>query len=118
MVKNSSIIKNQLSKALCFKCGSSLDTAKIVPISEMALGTVSHAVCSVCKAENMLTITSIGTGVIPTASDLTSEEILKFANSSPVRLEDVLNLHKELKKDSLCNLLQKKEKYLGKKPKS
>jgi hypothetical protein len=104
-------LKNQLSKAFCTKCGSSLGTAKIMPVGELPLAVVAHAVCLKCNSENMVTITSLGTGVMATVSDLTSREVKKFINVANVSHEDVLSLHKLLKKKSICNLLQKKEQH-------
>jgi hypothetical protein len=102
-------LKNHLAKAYCSKCGVSLGTAKLVPISDLPLGVIAHAVCENCNSENMVTITSVGTGVMAMASDLTSDEIKKFVSTSGVSYEEVLELHNRLKKESLWNLLQKKE---------
>ena len=110
-------LKNHLAKAYCSKCGVSLGTAKLVPISDLPLGVIAHAVCENCNSENMVTITSVGTGVMAMASDLTSDEIKKFANTSGVSYDEVLALHTRLKQDSLWNLLQKKEHNLAKKRK-
>lgn len=107
-------LKTFLSKAYCNKCGTSLDTAELVPITEMPLGLVAHAVCARCKSENMVTITTLGTGVVPLVSDLTGQEIKKFVKSDNISYDDVLAIHKKLRKDSICNLMQKKENILEK----
>ncbi len=110
-------LKKHLSKTYCSKCGSALDTAELVPISELPLAVIAHAVCGKCKSENMITITSAGTGVMAMASDLTSEEVQKFVSAKNVSLDEVLDLHKKLKRNSVCNLLRKKEHNLVKKQK-
>lgn len=102
-------LKTFLSKAYCRRCGTSLDTADLVPISEMPLGLVAHAVCISCKSENMVTITTLGAGVLPLTSDLSAKELKRFVHLDNVSYEDVLALHKKLRKDSICKLLQKKE---------
>lgn len=102
-------LKTHLSKTLCPKCGSSLDTAKLVPITEMPVGILAHAVCIKCKSENMVRITSMGAGVMPLISDLQGREVKKFINTGNVTFEEVIELHKKLSKESICNLLQKKE---------
>lgn len=108
-------LKTFLAKAFCRKCGACLDTAELVPISELPLGMVAHAVCARCQSENMVTITTLGTGVLPLVSDLMGKEIKKFVNSENISYDDVLNIHKKLRKESLCNLLHKKETNLVKK---
>lgn len=102
-------LKNHLSKAFCSKCGNTLATADLVPVTQLPLATVAHAICVSCDSANMITITSMGTAVMPVISDLTKNEILKFAKARSMAVEDVLNLHKKLKKETLWNLLQKKE---------
>ncbi len=111
-------LKTHLSKAYCSKCGSSLDTATLVPISELPLAVIAHAVCDKCKSENMVTITSVGTGVVAMTSDLTSAEVKKFASADIVSYNEVLALHKKLKGKSICSLLQKNEKLSVKKTKT
>ncbi len=108
-------LKNFLSKAFCSKCGSSLDTAKLVPLGELPLAVVAHATCDKCKSENMITITSMGAGVMPLVSDLTANEIQKFVDAPSVSYKDVLKIHKKLQRDSICSLMHKKDKNLEKK---
>lgn len=104
-------LKNHLSKAFCSKCGNNLSTADLVPVTQLPLATVAHAICDSCNAANVVTITSRGTAVMPVTSDLTKDEVLKFAKAKTVTLEDTLNLHKKLKKETIWNLLQKKEQH-------
>jgi hypothetical protein len=107
-----------LSKASCSKCGTSLGSAKFVPISELPLAVVGHAVCEACKSENMVTITTMGTGVVAMASDLSSEEVKKFISEANVTYNDVLELHTALENQSICSLLQKNEQSSEKKQKN
>ncbi len=102
-------LKIHLSKAFCPKCGSSLDTAKLVPLTEMPLGVLAHAVCIKCKSENMVRITSMGAGVMPLVSDLQGTEVKKFVNTGNVSFGEIIELHKKLSKESICNLLRNKE---------
>lgn len=111
-------LKSHLSKTYCTKCGSSLDSAKLVPVGQFPLAVIAHAFCAVCNSENMVTITSLGTGVMPMMSDLKGSEVQYFMNLSEITPDEILELHKELEKDSLCNLLQKKEKNLEKEQKN
>ncbi len=103
-------LKNYLTKVQCAKCGASLDTAKIAPLTEVPIGVIAHAVCLKCKSENVVTITTLGTGVTPLISDLMTSEVKDFVTSSSISLDDVLNLHKSLKKENVWNLLHKKDK--------
>lgn len=111
-------LKKHLSKAFCSRCASSLDTAELVPVSELPLAVLVHAVCNKCKSENMITITSLGTGVVSMVSDLTSSEVRKFLRAKSVTYDEVLAVHKKLKKGSICNLLQRKEQNSAKKLKT
>ncbi|OGC63099.1 hypothetical protein A2264_00150 [candidate division WWE3 bacterium RIFOXYA2_FULL_46_9] len=65
----------------------------------------------------MVTITPAGSGVTPVISDLTGEEYAKFIDANIIGYDDVLNLYKALKKESLWNLLHTKEKKQVKKQK-
>ncbi len=103
-------IAENLQKTSCPKCGSSLEGAQLVTISEAPIALVAHAVCPVCKAESMVTITPTGTGTVQVQSDLTGEEFRKFIGVKNITYDDVLDLHIALKKDRIWNLLQKKEK--------
>lgn len=75
---------------------------------------VAHAVCSICKAESMITITPAGSGIVPVQSDLTGEEFKKFMGAKAVSYDELLDIHTALKKNKLWNLLDKKEKKLAK----
>jgi ribosomal protein S27AE len=103
-------IKEHLERTFCYKCGSSLEGAKLITISEAPIALVAHAVCPKCQAESMVTITSMGSGVSPVISDLTGEELKRFISARAVNYEDLFNLHKTLEKETIWKLLQKKEK--------
>lgn len=107
-------IKNYLTKVQCAKCGADLETAKIAPLTEVPVGVIAHAICQKCKSENVVTITTLGAGVTPLVSDLMPSEVKEFVTSSSISLDDVLNLHKSLKKENVWNLLHKKDKTLEK----
>lgn len=105
-------IEERLSKTFCYRCGGSLDGAKFTPISEIPVATIAQVVCPQCKTESMVTITASDqdAGVSQIISDLNAAELKKFANYKSVSYDEVLDLHKLLKKKSLWKLLQKKEK--------
>lgn len=103
-------IAENLQKTYCPKCGASLERAELVTISEAPIALLAHAVCAVCKAESMVTITPAGSGSVQVQSDLTAEEFKKFLGAKNVSYDEILDLHVALKKDSLWNLLEKKEK--------
>lgn len=110
-------IKENLQKTFCYKCGSSLDGAKLVTITEAPIALVAHAVCTNCKAESMITITPTGSGIVPVQSDLSGEEFKKFIGAKAVSYDDLLDLHMALKEKGLWKLLGKKEKKLERKSK-
>lgn len=114
MKANEKFILENLQRTFCYKCGASLETAEIVPISnEASVAWVAHAVCPKCKAESMVTITPTGNGIVPVQSDLKGTEFKKFVGLKSVSYDEVLDLHVALKKEGLWNLLQKKEKSSG-----
>ncbi|MFC1722018.1 hypothetical protein ACFL0C_00030 [Patescibacteria group bacterium] len=111
-------INEYLQKAYCYKCGTSLERAKLETITEAPIALVAHAVCAICQAESMVTITTTGSGVTPLISDLGVTEFKKFMGVRSVSYDELLDLHKLLKKKDICNLLDKKEKSLEKKHKN
>lgn len=108
-------VKEHLKKTVCYKCGNSLESATLQKITEAPMALVTHAICSHCQAESMVTVTTNGTGVVPILSDLSVTEFKKFIGAKSVTNDEVLEIHKLLKKENIWNLLQKKEKYLEKK---
>lgn len=108
MIENKNL-KENLQNTICYKCGSSLEHAQLIPISEAPLALIAHAVCPKCRAESMLTITAIGNGVVPLVSDLKGSEIKKFLGAKSVSYDELLDLHEMLEKESLWNLLRKQE---------
>ncbi|MEK7595282.1 MAG: hypothetical protein AAB443_01645 [Patescibacteria group bacterium] len=112
------IVKEHLIKTFCYRCGSSLEGASIVPINEIPLAMTAHITCPNCKAESMVTITTGGAGVFPVTTDLTADEIKNFLGADSLTTNDLLELHSLIKKDTLWNLLQKKESNLVKKVKN
>jgi len=109
MLGKKQILEN-LQRTVCPSCGASLSGAQIDTIFEAQASFVAHAVCSSCSASSMVTITASGSGTIPVYSDLAGTEFKKFISQHAVNYDDVLNLHVALKKESLWNLLHKKEK--------
>src|SRR3989338_3413855 len=94
-------IKEHLERTFCYKCGSSLEEAKLITITEAPIAMIAHAVCPKCQAESMVTITATGSGASPLVSDLTGEEFRKFLNEGSVTYDDLLSLHKSLAKESI-----------------
>jgi ribosomal protein L40E len=114
----STYIKEYLQKSFCYKCGASLQGAKLETIKEAPIAFVAHAVCNQCQAESMVTITTNGGGITPLMSDLNVVEFKKFMSAKSVSYDELINLHKLLSKNKLCNLLDKKENNLVKKSNS
>jgi hypothetical protein len=111
------VIKEHLSKTFCYKCGTSLEDAKITTISEVPVAMVAHAKCQNCQAESMVTITVSGGGAIPMLSDLNGEELKRFLGAKSITYDELLDLHTLLKKKPICELMHIKEKHLEKKQK-
>jgi hypothetical protein len=109
------VITESLQKTVCYKCGAKMDEAVIVPVADSPLALVVHTVCNQCHAEGMLTITPVGSGLMPVRSDLTGEEMKKFIGAKAIEYKDLLSLHTTLKKESIWSLLEKKDKKKEKK---
>jgi len=86
-MQETNYIKDYLQKTLCYKCGASLERAKLETITEALI------------------------------SDLNVTEFKKFISAKSVSYDELLDLHKMLLKKDLWSLLDKKEKSLEKKPK-
>ncbi len=104
-MQETNFIKEYLQKTYCYKCGSSLEGAKLETITEAPIAFVAHAICSKCQAESMVTITSAGGGATPLISDLNVTEFKKFIGAKSVSYDELIDLHKELTKNNICNLL-------------
>jgi len=100
------LITESLQKTHCPRCGASLEGAKLITITEAPLALVAHAVCPICKAESMITITP--------QTDYGAFEAEKFMSATAVTYDELLDLHQALKKKNIWNLLDKKEKKLEK----
>ena len=117
MIEKKFILEN-LQKSSCYRCGTSLEGAKLVTITEAPIALVAHAVCVICKAESMITITPTGSGVVPVQSDLTGEEFKKFIGVKAVSYDELLDIHLALKKKNIWSLLVKKDKKSEKQSKA
>lgn len=111
-MQKSTQLKESLAKLYCYKCGASLESAKFVMISQAPLARVAHAVCQNCQAESMVTLTDLGSASIPVLSDLTGDEFSFFMKAQTTSYDDLLDLHKMLKKDNIWSLLQNQEQNL------
>lgn len=110
-------LRNKLAEAKCYKCGATLEGSVFAVLNDMPLMTIGHAVCPKCQSQNMVTLAITGNTSSPMESDLVSEEVAKFASMPKISYTELLELHRALKKESLCKLLQKKERNLESKSK-
>jgi uncharacterized protein (UPF0212 family) len=100
-------INEHLAKTNCYKCGTSLQGAKLTPISTFSVAMVAYTTCPNCQAESLLTITMAGSGLMPLVSDLRVEEVKEFIKKGPVSYKELFELHNKLKKNNIWKLLQK-----------
>jgi hypothetical protein len=109
-------IKSKLAGTKCYKCGDTLENSTFALLNDrIPLVTIGHVICSKCQSQSMVTLTMAGNTTTPMMTDLVSEEIVKFAGLSEISYTELLDLHRALKKESLCKLMQKKEKSSVKK---
>jgi hypothetical protein len=111
-------INEHLSKTKCYKCGASLGGARLTPISKVPVALIAYAVCPNCLTESIVTITLAEGGIMPIASDLKSSEMQKFIGRTPTSYDELLELHKKLKRKPIWKLLQQNEKNLEKSQKA
>ena len=79
----------------CDKCGSPYHLDDIQIIQEKNSSTIIHFSCRNCKSSNIANLVSpMGfTTRVPMNSDLTIDEVPKFASRETVSLDDVLEVH-------------------------
>lgn len=106
-------IKNQLATAKCYKCGEPLSNGVFALLNNNTpLVTIGHVVCARCNSQNIVTLTMGGNATAPVESDLTSEEVKVYADMKEVSYFELIKLHQVLKKESVCKLLRKSDKFL------
>ena len=88
-----------------------------MPISELPVALIAHVACPYCAAESMITITIAGSGTVPVVSDLSGAEVNKFISAKSATIDELLDLHKMLKRKSVCKLLHSQGNTLAKKTK-
>lgn len=108
-------IAEHLSKVRCQNCRMSMEHAELTVLTDLPTGMLAQAKCINCETESMLTITLTESGISPIYTDLTVEEIKNNSKFTTVTIDDVLEVHKILKKKPLWKLLQQKETFLEKK---
>lgn len=113
-----SYIQENLGKTHCYKCGTSLDKAKIVELTDAPMTFVAHAICQKCAAESVVSISTMGIGAVPLLSDLSGVEVASFLKRKNVSYDELLDLNAALKKENIWNLLHKSEKSSVKKQKA
>src|SRR3990167_7702064 len=102
------LISESLQKAVCPKCHVSLEGAEVYTITQAPTSLIAHATCANCKTSTMITITATGAGLVPIRSDLEGNEFKKFMDLPAINYDEVLDLHKELEKNNIWSLLEKK----------
>jgi hypothetical protein len=108
-------IKSKLADTRCYKCGATLEGSTFALLNDkMPLVTIGHVVCDKCQSQSMVTLTMAGNATMPMMTDLESGEIIKFSQLPEISYTELLDLHRALKKESLCKLMQKPEKHLEK----
>ncbi len=84
----------------CDKCGTPYILDDINIVQNTGTTTIIHFSCHNCKAKNIATfISPLGVSQrVPVSTDLESEEIKKFITKKEITPEELLELHKSLKK--------------------
>ena len=78
-------------------------------------GVIAHVTCKECKSQSVITYTLAGVGYAPLISDLTNSEIKKFFGKQSISVDELIQVHKLLKKKPIWKLLEIKEHNLVKK---
>lgn len=87
----------------CDKCGKAYDINDVEILQSNDYSTIIHFSCKNCKARHLATfVRQLGVSSrMPVNTDLSIEEIGKFAGSRGVTSNDVLDVHGILKKSSV-----------------
>lgn len=82
----------------CPICNSHYHANEIHVIEENSNGHLLHVQCKKCKSCVIAVVVTNNMGVnsITLITDLDSNDVLKFKNSDPISINDVLDLHKGL----------------------
>lgn len=82
----------------CDKCGAAYTTANVNVVQESNFSSIIHFSCSSCKSNHIATfVKPIGmSSRVPVNTDLTVEEISRFAKKENVSTNDVLDLYEFL----------------------
>lgn len=107
--KNSSDNLNFYIEAIakfCDKCGSAYSVDNLKIIKENDFSSIIHFSCVNCKSRHIATfVKPLGmSSRMPVNSDLTVDEITKFAKSKEVVTDDILNVYSLLSKDPVIKV--------------
>lgn len=95
-------IDNTKVFSTCPICGTKYYSADAKILEEKDNGHLVHIQCKKCKSSVVALILASGVGVssVSLVTDLTSEDVLKFKDSEPIRYDDVIDLHQSLKNNT------------------
>jgi hypothetical protein len=87
----------------CDKCGRAYEVDDVEILQQTDYSVIIHFACSNCKARHLATfIKPLGiTSRVPVNTDLSIEELSRFAGRRSVSANDVLDVHALLKNDDL-----------------
>lgn len=87
----------------CDKCGKPYDVDDVEILQQNDYSVIIHFACSNCKARHLATfIKPLGiTSRIPVNTDLSIEELGRFAGKHSVSLNNELDVHEALKEDNI-----------------
>ena len=85
----------------CDKCGKAYEVDDVEILQQTDYSVIIHFGCSNCKARHLATfIKPLGiTSRVPVNTDLTIEELSRFAGKRSVSSNDILDVHELLKDD-------------------
>jgi len=86
----------------CDKCGSAYKPEDLNIVLENGLTTIIHFSCTNCKSSHIASfIMPLGLASrVPVNTDLSTPELMDFANQSKVSIDDILTLYETLKEES------------------
>lgn len=87
----------------CDKCGRGYEVDDVEILQQTDYSVIIHFACPRCKARHLATfIKPLGiTSRVPVNTDLSVEELGKFAGKRSVSSNDVLDVHEGMKKSQL-----------------
>ena len=91
-------IKKMMASAKCSDCGQRYEVENIEVLGHHEDMWFISVYCVACRAQYLVTAVIDGEGAPETVTDLSAAEIEKFRDAESLKIDEVLDMHRFLKK--------------------